>query len=339
MQDSEQPVVSILIAARNEEATLTASLRAVSCQDATSAPYEVLIGNDQSTDRTGEVAATFVDNHLPFRLFTIAPSTAGLMGKANVLAQLAHHARGRYLFFTDADTQVPAGWTTAMLSSLAEPGLGVVTGVTLPRGHRSFHHLQTIDWLYNLTLTHLVSSLGIPVTAMGNNMAVLRAAYSAVGGYEALPFSVTEDYTLFRAIVKQGYGFRNRLDAEVLAYTQPVDTLSEWLQQRKRWMRGASALPFWMVVSLYVQYLAGPLLLLLALVAPALAFGLYLLRFGAQTATIFYGLYLLYQTNPPARRLWPYAVLFELYQLIIGPLSVAYYWLPTRINWKDRGYK
>jgi len=338
MQDSEPPLVSVLIAARNEEATLPASLRAVSRQDAPSTHYEVLIGNDQSTDRTGEVAAAYIADQPRFRLFTIEPSTAGLAGKANVLAQLAHHARGHYLFFTDADTQVSADWIAAMRTSLAEPGVGLVAGVTLPRGHRPFHHLQTVDWLYNHTLTYLAGKFGIPVTAMGNNLAVSRAAYAAVGGYEALPFSVVEDFTLFRAIVKRGYGFRYRLDAQVLAYTQPVDTLGAWLQQRKRWMRGASALPLWMVASLYVHYLVGPLLLLLALIAPAPALGLYLLRFGVQTTTIFFGLHRLYQTNPPARRLWPYAVLFELYQLLVGPLSVAYYWLPTRITWKDRRY-
>ncbi len=97
---------------------------------------------------------------------------------------------------------------------------------------------------------------------MGNNMAVSREAYDAIGGYESLPFSVVEDYALFKAIVGRGFGFRNVLNEGALARTRPVDTLGQFLNQRKRWMRGATDLPGWMVVSLYVQYLAGPLLLI-----------------------------------------------------------------------------
>ena len=250
-----------------------------------------------------------------------------------MLARLARHARGRYLFFTDADTLVPPDWTTEM-GRYFTGNVGIITGVTLPDGPKLFHKLQTIDWLYSLTLTHLLSSMGIPVTAMGNNMAVSRVAYEAVGGYESLPFSVVEDYTLFRAIVSKGYGFKNLLSEQVMARTKAVDTLWAWLQQRKRWMRGATDLPGWMVGSLYVQYLTLPLLLFVGLFVPALAIGLYVVRLFMQTLVISFGLGRLRQTN-----LWPYALLFEIYQLIIGPVAVLFYLLPIPIDWKGRKYK
>lgn len=328
----DRPTVSILIAARNEESTILTCLRAIADLDYPTERIEVLIGNDQSTDRTGEVVTGFIADKPNFRLVLTTDSPIGLRGKANVLAQLARLARGQHLFFTDADTQVPPGWLTEMSRHIVG-NVGIVTGVTLPDGPRLFHALQTIDWLYNLTLTHLVSSFGVPVTAMGNNMAVSRGAYDAVGGYKSLPFSVVEDYTLFRAIVGWGFGFRNLLSETVLARTRPVDTLRQFLSQRKRWMRGATDLPAWMVVSLYGQYLAGPLLLLLGWFVPALAVGLYVLKLFVQTLVISFGLGRLRQT-----RLWPYALLFEVYQLILGPLSVLYYLAPTPIDWKGRNY-
>ncbi|MDB5243304.1 MAG: glycosyl transferase family 2, partial [Spirosoma sp.] len=178
------------------------------------------------------------------------------------------------------------------------------------------------------------SSFGVPVTAMGNNMAVSRDAYEAVGGYESLPFSVVEDYTLFQAIAKRGFRFHNVLNEAVLARTRPVDTLWAFLNQRKRWMRGATNLPLWMVAALYMQYLAVPLLLLLGWFIPVLAVCLYILKLFVQTLIISLGLGRLRQT-----RLWPYALLFEGYQLILGPLSVLYYLAPTKINWKGRTYE
>lgn len=329
----DHPTVSILIAARNEETTILDCLWAISQLNYPTDAVEVLIGNDQSTDQTSAVVADYIADKPGFRLIAITESQAGLWGKANVLAQLTRLARGQYLFFTDADTRVPPDWLLEMSGQFAGT-VGIVTGVTLPNGPRFLDKLQTIDWLYNLTLTHLVSSFGVPVTAMGNNMAVSRDAYDAVGGYESLPFSVVEDYVLFRAIIGRGFGFRNVLNEDVLARTRPVDTLQQFLNQRKRWMRGATALPGWMVVSLYGQYLAGPLLLLLGWFVPALAVGLYVLKLFVQTLVISLGLGRLRQT-----RLWPYALLFEVYQLIIGPLSVLYYLSPTQIEWKGRTYR
>jgi cellulose synthase/poly-beta-1,6-N-acetylglucosamine synthase-like glycosyltransferase len=326
------PVISLLIAARNEESTILNCLLAISQLDYPANAVEVLIGDDQSTDRTAEVVTQFIAQNPHFRLVTVIDRQAGLRGKANVLAQLAGLAQGQYLFFTDADTQVPPGWFREM-SRYLTGNVGIVTGITLPEGPGLFHKLQTIDWLYNLTLTHLVSSFGVPVTAMGNNMAVSRGAYEAVGGYESLPFSVVEDYTLFQAIAGRGFRFRNLLNEAVLARTRPVDTLRDFLNQRKRWMRGAIDLPAWMVLALYVQYLAGPLLLLLGWFVPVLAVGLYVLKLFVQTLVISLGLGRLRQTS-----IWPYALLFEGYQLILGPLSVLYYLAPTKINWKGRSY-
>ena len=331
--EPKPPACSILIAARNEEGHILDSLRAIDQLKSPIGTVEVLIGNDQSTDQTGPLVADFIVDKSNFQSITISEGSTGLRGKANVLAQLARHTRGNYLYFTDADTQVPPDWTTEMGRYFTE-NVGIVTGVTLPDGPKLFHKLQTIDWLYSLTLTHLLSSMGVPVTAMGNNMAVSRVAYDAVGGYESLPFSVVEDYTLFRAIVANGYGFRNLLNEHVLARTQAVDTLWAFLQQRKRWMRGATDLPAWMVGSLYVQYLALPLLLLAGWFVPALAIGLYVTRLFVQTLVISFGLGRLRQTN-----LWPYALLFEIYQLIIGPVAVIFYLLPIPIDWKGRKYK
>lgn len=344
MPATEQlPVVSILIAARNEAHTIGHCLRAVAQLTYPPERLEVLIGNDQSTDDTAAVVQAFIAGRPPFRLVSIAPAQGHLRGKANVLAQLAQQARGQCLFFTDADTRVPPDWIESLLgadwsaANTRTPGslpVGIWTGVTLPDGPALFHRLQAIDWLYNLTLSSWLSGQGVAVTAMGNNMAVSRRAYDAVGGYDQLPFSVVEDYALFRAVTRQGFGFRNRVSAAVLAHTEPVDTLGAWLNQRKRWMRGASQLPAWLVAGLYTQYLALPLLLLLAWVSPTWAVAIYAVHLIVQTGIIWGGLRQISRTS-----WWAYAFFFEGYQLVLGPLAVLYYWWPVRIRWKERTYE
>ncbi|MDB5239700.1 MAG: glycosyl transferase family 2, partial [Spirosoma sp.] len=135
------PVISLLVAARNEESTILKCLRAIAQLDYPADAIEVLIGDDQSTDQTTEVVTQFIDANPRFCLVTIIDQQDGLQGKANVLAQLARLARGQYLFFTDADTQVPTGWLQEMSRYLTE-NVGIVTGVTLPEGPALFHKLQ-----------------------------------------------------------------------------------------------------------------------------------------------------------------------------------------------------
>lgn len=332
--DTGQPVpsVSILIAARNEAGTILDCLRSIEQLQTPTHFLEVLIGNDQSTDQTAERVAAFMADKPRYILVDITETLPGLQGKANVLAQLAQRARGEFLVFTDADTCVPPEWINGLLQAFQQQ-VGIVTGVTLPKGPRLFHTLQALDWLYNLTLVYGFSQLGIPLTAMGNNMAVRKAAYNAVGGYASLPFSVVEDYTLFRAIVAKGYAFQQLLDTRVLATTQPVDSISAFLQQRKRWMRGAMQLPALMVLFLHLNYLIGPILLLLGWFAPLLAVSLYCLRLVLQTTLLTFGISRLKQPYGSG-----FVLLFELYQLFMGPIALAYYWCSGNVVWKGRTF-
>ena len=237
------PRVSILIAARDEAAALPRCLASLRALDYPAGLLEVLVGDDGSTDGTAVAAEAAMQGFAgQFQVIPIAEMLGQARGKANVLAHLTRRATTDYFFITDADISLPATWVAGLLAH-AGPGVGTVTGITAVRGPRLFHQLQGLDWLLSLSLVQVVSDLGRPVTAMGNNMLVTRAAYEATGGYEALPFSVTEDFTLFRAVLAAGFGFRQVFQAEVRADSLPMPTWAALLRQRRRWLRGVAGLP------------------------------------------------------------------------------------------------
>ncbi len=228
--------ISILIAARNEEAGIEDCLWALIGQN-TSETYEILIGNDRSTDRTAMIVQSFIKRFSGIRYFLISEDKNALCAKANVLAQLAQEARGEILFITDADTCVPATWLTEMLAGLSSQ-TAIRTGITLPQGTGLFAELQRADWMMVLGSNYLLSSCGFPILAMGNNMLVRKTAYQSVGGYEEIPFSVTEDFALFRAVRAEGWRADARLSAGVLAITRSEKSWKALERQRLRWMRG-----------------------------------------------------------------------------------------------------
>ncbi len=244
--------VSILIAARNEEDNILNCLHSLIHLTYPIDALEILVGNDHSEDSTYKLISHFIQDKPQFHLLNITCNLGQTKGKANVLAQLAQQATGDYLFMTDADIQVPPDWIQTMLAA-CEPDIGIVTGITIVEGNTLFHRLQAIDWIFALGLVKLAADWQIPVTAMGNNMMVTRTAYQATGGYQYLPFSVTEDYALFRAVISKGFGFKHLLQAEVLAHTKPVYSWQQLMQQRKRWTLGAMQLPFHFVVIFMMQ--------------------------------------------------------------------------------------
>ncbi len=329
------PRVSILIAARNEAAAIARCLTAIRQLDYPAHLLEVLLGDDASTDATSAVATQAMRGFAgSFHLLPIQETVGLARGKANVLAHLTRAATTGFFFITDADIAVPRTWVQGLLAHTA-PGVGTVTGLTLVDGPRLFDKLQGLDWLMSLGLVQVVSDQGRPVTAMGNNMLVTRAAYEATGGYENLPFSVTEDYELFRATIRLGFGYRILFRPEVLATSLPMRTVGNLLHQRRRWMRGAENLPWWLRAGLL--YYAGfyPALLLTAWVAGPAVAGLVLLAKVLLQGTLAY-----FSFRRAGRRapLW-LMPLFELYSVTLTFALTIFRLLPLSFDWKGRRYK
>ncbi|MGI4863452.1 MAG: glycosyltransferase [Janthinobacterium lividum] len=246
------PRVSILIAARNEESALPRCLASVRALGYPAHLLEVLVGDDASTDRTRAVAEAAMQGFEgSFEVITINETLGYARGKANVLAHLAHHATTEYFLLTDADIALPTTWVHALLAHTA-PQVGTVTGLTVVQGVGCFSDFQGIDWLVSLASMQVATDSGQPMTAMGNNMLVTRAAYRATGGYEALPFSITEDFALFKAVNAQGYGFRQLFEPAVRASSLPAGSWAALLRQRLRWVRGVAGLPTKVQVALVV---------------------------------------------------------------------------------------
>ncbi len=72
--------------------------------------------------------------------------------------------------------------------------VGVVNGFTSQKVDDAFSGMQAIDFIYLLFVASGTINLGKAVSCIGNNMSFRKKAYEEVGGFENLPFSVTEDF-------------------------------------------------------------------------------------------------------------------------------------------------
>lgn len=114
---SDQPEVSILLCAYNEEANLVRCLDSLS-KSKTSYPFEVVMVNNNSTDNT---IAAIRALDLPYYNQTIQGA-----GPSRQMA--IDHARGKYILLADTDCVYPPGWIQKMVDLLRTDGTAVVYG-------------------------------------------------------------------------------------------------------------------------------------------------------------------------------------------------------------------
>ncbi len=262
------PTVSIIIPSRNEESNLPFCLKSLEKIDYPKEKLEIILGNDNSDDATPKLLQAFANQYSHVRYINIpkAEENETLKAKTRALNFLIKESTGDFLFFSDADIELPAGWIKAMLKNL-EPNVGVMVGVTAFRNTDFLNAMQGTEWLMALTMMKVFSDYKIPTTGMGNNMMVSRKAYEAVGGYEKIGFSIVEDYALYQAIIAKGFDFKHVFEPEIVAYTRPP---LNFLEQRKRWIKGALESKSWLIVLGLSQAFYLPVFILLAIYSPIL---------------------------------------------------------------------
>ncbi|KAA6432741.1 glycosyltransferase [Dyadobacter flavalbus] len=325
--------ISVLVAARNEEKNIERCLKSLHELEFSKTNIEFIIGDDDSDDQTAEIIKRYIADKPNFIYQKITETLPGLKGKANVLEQLAHTAKGHFFFFCDADIAVPSTWVRAMLAHFRKK-TGVVVGVTRMKKSHLLADFISMEWLYVLSTIRLAAIKKIPITGMGNNMAVTREAYFAIGGYAAIGFSVVEDYTLFMAIVRKGYDFDVAFNRKILNISEPVNTWSELLRQRKRWIHGVME-SFWATrLTVVVSACLVPAFLILMFWNPELSQKLLLVHYMLITGAALTTISILKQKDLVA-----IAVLFWFYMVSISVLMLVIYLLPGKTVWKGREYE
>ncbi len=329
----EWPMVTLLLAARDEEKLILRSLQSIEALNYPKEKIQVLIGDDLSQDKTATIVKTFIADKPNYQLVPILDNLGKGRGKANVLAHLAHLAKGEYYFITDVDVALPPQWIKGLLREFT-PQVGIVSGTTTCELGNNFATMQAIDWLHFMGYIQSFANVGVGCTAVGNNMAVRSQAYWETGGFENLEFSITEDYRLFQEVTKNGWNWRTTLSPETLGKAWAIENVWEMLHQRKRWLIGAAELPNnWKgLIVLYGIFV--PALLILFYFNWQLAMFIWLIKITIQILFI--------QKLCKKVNVFNYKILslikYEVYVLLNTAASALFYFLPIATLWKRRRY-
>ncbi|MBI3078842.1 MAG: glycosyltransferase [Deltaproteobacteria bacterium] len=202
-----RPVVSILIPARNEAATLGPCLRSLLAQ--TVPAREILVVDDQSTDGTGAVAGAMAARHPQIRCLRVEELPEGWGGKNHALALGAAKASGEWLLFTDADTQHAPEALAQTLAYSCHQGLALCSLTGRQRCESFWEHaVQPVVYAFldfRFSLKRIRDPACPDAAANGQYLLVRREAYERAGGHAALRGDLLEDVALARRAKALGY--------------------------------------------------------------------------------------------------------------------------------------
>lgn len=327
------PKVAVLVPARNEEEQIGPCLESLLALDYPTDKIEIWVGDDGSEDRTAEIIKGYSDRFPRIHYYLVNGNLGSARAKGNVLAQLVAETKAEYLFVTDADITVAKNWIRNLLIWLCEETVGMVSGTTLVDGQASLAKWQGLEWTLGNGYLIGLDRLGIKSTAVGNNMAFTRTAYQATGGYENMPFSVTEDFQLFRAIRRKGFETVNLMDRGSLNHSSAQDKLGKLLHQRKRWMLGAQQLPWYWILIFGLQAAFYPALFVLFFVNWNLALQVWFVKYLLQTLFLFR---IQIRLGHPIK--FFILLSYEAYSILMHLLMILFYLLPIKMDWKGRKY-
>jgi len=213
-QPRTHPRVSIIVPARNEEESIEQSLRQLLALDYDN--YEVIVVDDRSTDRTGEIierVATSPEAHGCLKTIHVAELPPGWLGKTHAMWTAAGQATGDWLLFTDADVLYkPEVLRRALVYAEEEKADHVVI---FPRMiMKSPGERMMIAFFQALfTFGHRPWRVADPGTkdhmGVGAFNMVRRNVYDAVGTYKALRMEVLDDMKLGKVIKNARFAQRN----------------------------------------------------------------------------------------------------------------------------------
>ncbi|MCP4724557.1 MAG: glycosyltransferase [bacterium] len=234
-----QPSVTILIPARNEEKNIGSCLDSIKSLDYPEDRFEVIVIDDHSDDSTAEIASEKIRDLDNYRLIKLSELENAGTGKIGGLIEGYKSAAGEIVFQTDADCRVPSTWIKTVLRKFSE-NTGVVGGLIYLRSKENtlFSRIQSLDWLYLVGIGAGANRVGFPLSCIGNNIAVRKKAYEDTGGYTKIPFSITEDFALFKAIVRSGWKAGFSVSKDSLVESSPPETIKDLIRQRIRWSSG-----------------------------------------------------------------------------------------------------
>ena len=230
------PKVSIIVAARNEEKSITTLLESLARQDYPQELLEVIIVNDNSTDRTPIVVSEFISSREDQSIAQIRLIYNPFSGKKRAVRYGIEKSSGEIILTTDADCIAGPGWVRSHATWYAGGGPAMVLAPVYQKPGKGFwSHFGVYEFSALQAVTEATAVAGHPVMCNAANMSFRRESYLRHMDELRPDLPSGDDMFLLQAVMRDGGAVRHHGRSSAAVETAAAVSAAALLRQRARW--------------------------------------------------------------------------------------------------------
>ncbi|GGT09521.1 glycosyltransferase family 2 protein [Nonomuraea spiralis] len=219
--------LTVIVPAHNEEHGLPATLRSLAAQ--TTPPEKIIVVDDASTDRTGEVAASFDG-------VTVLRPPHNLGSKARAQNHALPHCDTDLILAVDADTVLAPDYIERIKPTFDDPKVGVAAGNVQTRFARTpWERGRSTEYLFGFHWHRPIQQLAdSPMVCSGCCSVFRRDVLTSFGGFPERTIVEDMDFTWSQQVA----GRKAVYVPDAVAWAADPETLTYLRKQVWRWMAG-----------------------------------------------------------------------------------------------------
>lgn len=201
----DNPLVSIIIPARDEEKNLPTLLESMIHQEYRN--IEILVADDRSSDRTWDIIQEYEKKDSRVKGYKTVEKKYSKHGKMNAMLNIIPNAKGKYLLCTDADTNHGKKSVLNALKIMESQNLDIFSG--FPAEYSSSYAARTITAsmvFSNVCIPHFIfNTLHLSSFAIGIGQFIMmkKSSYDECGGYSKLDGEICDDLGIIKLFLKK----------------------------------------------------------------------------------------------------------------------------------------
>lgn len=197
------PAVAIVVPARDEAQTIQPVIASLLAQDY-AGPLRVILVDDNSSDRTADLARAVPDPHHRLTIISGAPRPEGWAGKLWALHQGTAVATEELVLLTDADIVHDATHLSTLVAGMESTGAAMVSEMVALNCTSLAERALIPAFVYFFAMLFPFSRVNDPrsriAAAAGGTILIRRATLAQAGGIEAIKGALIDDVALATAV-------------------------------------------------------------------------------------------------------------------------------------------
>lgn len=207
----EKTKVSVIIPARNEEHNLPVLL--ASLKEQTLKPYEIIVVDDMSSDKTYEMAESF-----GVKVIRNIELPENWTGKSWALWNGVKASSGDVLTFLDADVRLAPNALEVLVEAREGAG-GAVSAIPYHKTEKFYEKLSLIPCILGvLAFTSPFERLSKSKGLYGSCIVMSRQDYNKIQGHDSIKSEVLDDLTLGKKLSDAGIPIENYIGYNLVSF-------------------------------------------------------------------------------------------------------------------------